>query len=203
MTSLRKRTATIALSVAAVAMTAGGIATLSTVTADAEVTEIAPIAKYEFKDATNFGKDSMGNYNMSYGHAWQEGGTGPVQDKGTLIDGGGVQFDGEFCVVQDQNNNIFKDVTAFTLAFEIKTTANVEWQHYIGVGSHWETPQEPYLAVVGRGGNAGSAEAKQMAINASGTNLGLYYDAAFSSDCTAWGDSENKFQKVIISAQPG
>ena len=94
MTSLRKRTATIALSVAAVAMTAGGIATLSTVTADAEVTEIAPIAKYEFKDATNFGKDSMGNYNMSYRNEWQMDGTGPLLDKCTLIDGGGVQFAG-------------------------------------------------------------------------------------------------------------
>lgn len=201
MTSLRKRTATIALSVAAVAMTAGGIATLSTVTADAEVTEIAPIAKYEFKDATNFGKDSMGKYNMSYRNAYVEGSTGPLLDKGTLIDGGGVQFAGEFCVAQDANNNIFEDVTAFTLAFEIKTAGYQEWQHYIGVGSY--DGSDPYLAVVGRQGNAGSPEAKQAAINASGTSAGTYWENAFFTDCTAWGDSENEFQKVIISAQPG
>ena len=203
MTKLRKRVATVTLSAAAVAMAAGGFAGLAPLSADAEVTEIAPIAKYEFKDATNFGKDSMGNYDMSYGHAYQEGGTGPIQDKGTLIEGGGVEFNGEFCLVQDPANTIFTDVTAFTLAFEIKTTAYTDWQHYIGVASHFDTPDEPYLAIVGRGGNAGSAEASQAALNASGTGAGTYWDAAFLSDSSAWGKAETEFQKVIISAQPG
>ena len=199
MTKLRKRVATVTLSAAAVAMAAGGFAGLAPLSADAEVTEIAPIAKYEFKDATNFGKDSMGNYDMSYGHAWQPGGTGPIQDKGTMIEGGGVEFNGEFCIAQDANNNIFSDVTAFTLAFEIKTTANEEWQHYLGVADH----SKNYFAIVGRAGNAGSAEAKQAVLNASGTSAGLYFDGAFLNDSGSWGDAENEFQKVIISAQPG
>lgn len=199
MTSLRKRTATIALSVAAVAMTAGGIATLSTVTADAEVTEIAPIAKYEFKDATNFGKDSMGNYNMSYRNAWQQGGTGPLLDKGTLIDGGGVQFAGEFCVAQDANNNIFEDVTAFTLAFEIKTEkATVDWAHYIGVGNGNKD-----MAVIAV---PGSADARFVALNTENDKLCTNEQGGVDK---CWGAApmpgigSSDFAKVIISAQPG
>lgn len=198
MTSLRKRTATIALSVAAVAMTAGGVATLSTVTADAEVTEIAPIAKYEFKDATNFGKDSMGNYNMSYRNEWQMDGTGPLLDKGTLIDGGGVQFAGEFCVAQDANNNIFEDVTAFTLAFEIKTeTATVDWAHYIGVGNGNKD-----MAVIAV---PGSADARFVALNTENDKLCIV-DGKVDK---CWGAApmpgigSSEFAKVIISAQPG
>lgn len=198
MTSLRKRTATIALSVAAVAMTAGGIATLSTVTADAEVTEIAPIAKYEFKDATNFGKDSMGNYDMSYRNAWQQGGTGPLLDKGTLIDGGGVQFAGEFCVAQDANNNIFEDVTAFTLAFEIKTEkATVDWAHYIGVGNG--NNDMSVIAV------PGSTDARFVALNTENDKLCIV-DGKVDK---CWGAApmpgigSSEFAKVIISAQPG
>lgn len=199
MTKLRKRVATVTLSAAAVAMAAGGFAGLAPLSADAEVTEIAPIAKYEFKDATNFGKDSMGNYDMSYRNAWQEGGTGPLLDKGTMIEGGGVEFNGEFCIAQDTNNNIFSDVTAFTLAFEIKTTANQEWQHYLGVADH----SKNYFAIVGRAGNAGSAEAKQAALNVYGTGAGTFWDGAFLNDSGSWGNAENEFQKVIISAQPG
>lgn len=199
MTSLRKRTATIALSVAAVAMTAGGIATLSTVTADAEVTEIAPIAKYEFKDATNFGKDSMGNYNMSYRNEWQMDGTGPLLDKGTLIDGGGVQFAGEFCVAQDANNNIFEDVTAFTLAFEIKTEkATVDWAHYIGVGNGNKD-----MAVIAV---PGSADARFVALNTENDKLCTNEQGGVDK---CWGAApmpgigSSEFAKVIISAQPG
>lgn len=196
MTSLRKRTATIALSVAAVAMTAGGIATLSTVTADAEVTEIAPIAKYEFKDATNFGKDSMGNYNMSYGNYWVAGGIGPLLDNGTFIDGGGVQFAVEkqnetvtkgFCLAQSQTNNIFKDVSAFTLAFEIKCDGMGEgaWSHLIGVGN-------------GTNGFALTCSGGDVRLGFKGTNLSV----ADWPGAILFNVGE-AFHKVIISVQPG
>ena len=203
MTKLRKRVSAVTLSAALAAMAAGCVAgfvpRFANAETDAEAAELAPIAKYEFKDETNFGKDSMGNYDMSYRNLWVEGGTGPLLDKGTMIEGGGVEFNGEFCVAQDQNNNIFSDVTAFTLAFELKTSANEEWQHYLGVADHTQN----YLAVVGRGGNAGSAEASQAALNAYGTGAGTYWDSAFLSDSSAWGKAETDFQKVIISAQPG
>lgn len=197
MTKLCKKVAIVSLFAAVAAMTAGGLSGLQSVSAD--VAEILPVAKYEFKDASDFGKDSMGNYDMSYRNAWVEGGTGPLLDKGTLIEGGGVEFNGEFCLSQDMNNNIFQDVTAFTLAFEIRTASYVEWQHYLGVGGN----SANYFAVVGRGGEAGSAEAKQAIFNAAGTNAGTYWDGAWLSESAAWGDAETAFQKVIISAQPG
>lgn len=199
MTKFRKNIAAIALSAVVALSGAAGAIGLHVASAEAADSEIDPIAKYEFKDSTNFGKDSMGNYDMSYRNQWQAGGTGPLWDKGTLIEGGGVSFSGEFCVSQDQDNNIFQDVTAFTLAFEIKTSASVEWQHYIGVGGNAEN----YLAIVGRGGSAGSDEAKQAILNAAGTNAGLYWDGAWVSNASSWGDAENEFQSVIISAQPG
>ena len=191
MTKLRKRVATVTLSAAAVAMAAGGIAGLAPLSADAEVTEIAPIAKYEFKDATNFGKDSMGNYDMSYRNEWQQGGTGPLLDKGTMIDGGGVEFNGEFCVAQDQNNNIFSDVTAFTLAFELKTSvAAGAWTHYIGVGNGAHD-----FAVVSRGG--GTELAGLGAVNTENTQLGTIWGTAILNT------TDDAFTKIIISAQPG
>ena len=191
MTKLRKRVATVTLSAAAVAMAAGGIAGLAPLSADAEVTEIAPIAKYEFKDATNFGKDSMGNYDMSYRNEWQEGGTGALLDKGTMIEGGGVEFNGEFCVAQDQNNNIFSDVTAFTLAFELKTyVAAGAWKHYIGVGNGAQD-----FAVVSRGG--GTELAGLGAVNTENTQLGTIWGTAILNT------TDDAFTKIIISAQPG
>ena len=198
MTKLRKTVATVTLSAAAVAMAAGGFAGLAPLSADAEVTEIAPIAKYEFKDATNFGKDSMGNYDMSYRNAWQQGGTGPLLDKGTLIDGGGVQFAGEFCVAQDANNNIFSDVTAFTLAFEIKTqTATVDWAHYIGVGNGNND-----FSVIAQ---PGSADARFVALNTDNEKLcmvdGKVDKCWGAAPMTGIGSTD--FSKVIISAQPG
>ena len=195
MTKLRKTVATVTLSAAAVAMAAGGFAGLAPLSADAEVTEIAPIAKYEFKDATNFGKDSMGNYDMSYRNEWQQGGTGPLLDKGTMIDGGGVEFAGKFCVAQDQNNNIFSDVTAFTLAFEIKTqTATVDWAHYIGVGNGNHD-----LSVIAV---PGSADARFVALNTENEKLCANNDKCWGA-APMPGIGSSDFAKVIISAQPG
>lgn len=199
MTKLRKRFATVALSAVAVVTTAGGLGGLGTVMADAAEAEVAPIAKYEFKDASNFGKDTMGNYDMSYRNAWLQGGTGPLMDKGTLIDGGGVQFSGEFCVAQDQDNNIFSDVTAFTLAFELKTeTATVDWAHYIGVGNG--NNDMSVVAV------PGSADARFVALNTENDKLcsngqGGVDKCWGAAPMTGLGSAD--FAKVIVSAQPG
>ena len=198
MTKLRKRVATVTLSAAAVAMAAGGFAGLAPLSADAEVTEIAPIAKYEFKDATNFGKDSMGNYDMSYRNEWQQGGTGALLDKGTMIEGGGVEFAGKFCIAQDASNNIFSDVTAFTLAFEIKTqTTTVDWAHYIGVGNG----NNDFSVIAQPGG----ADARFVALNTENEKLcmvdGRVDKCWGAAPMTGIGSTD--FSKVIISAQPG
>ena len=191
MTNLQTRVSAVTLLAALTAMAAGCVAGLVPRFADAEAAELAPIAKYEFKDETNFGKDSMGNYDMSYRNLWLEGGTGPLLDKGTLIEGGGVEFNGEFCVAQDANNNIFSDVTAFTLAFELKTSAAAgAWTHYIGVGNGAHD-----LAVVSRGG--GTELAGLGALNTENAQLGTIWGTAILNT------TQDAFTKIIISAQPG
>ncbi len=197
MTKLSKRIATLTLSAAAAVTLTCGVAGLRTVGVQAEETEIAPIAKYEFKDAANFGKDSMGNYDMSYANYWVAGGTGPLLDNGTLIEGGGVEFGVEkqdgavskgFCLAQSQANNIFNDVTAFTLAFEIKCDGVGEgtWSHLIGVGN---------------GANNG------FALTCSGADVRLGFKGT-SLSVADWPGAilfnvGESFHKVIISVQPG
>lgn len=191
MTKLRKRVAAFALSAATVAMAAGGITGLRTLSASAAKQEIAPIAKYEFKDAENLGKDSMGNYDMSFRNEWMEGGTGPLLDEGTMIEGGGVEFNGKMCLAQDQDNNIFADVTAFTLAFELRTSVSSgAWTHYIGVGNGTHD-----FAVVSRGG---STEIAGLGVaNTNNPNLNTIWGTAILNT------TESAFTKIIISAQPG
>ncbi len=207
MTKLRRGVAVIALSAIAAGTGAAGLAGWRTFTADAAGTEIDPIAKYEFKDASNFGKDSMGNYHMQYRNHWKENGTGALLDNGKLIEGGGVEFSVEkennevtkgFCISQDKNNNMFEDVTAFTLAFELRTSARDEWMHYIGVGNSGSNG----FSVNGRAGNAGSNEAKQASVFMKNPTK-EYWDSMFLNNATNWGDAETVFQKVIITVQPG
>ena len=90
MTKLRRGVAVIALSAIAAGTGAAGLAGWQAHTAHAAGEEIDPIAKYEFKDADNFGYDSMGNYHMQYRNHWMQDGTGPLLNNGTLIEGGGV-----------------------------------------------------------------------------------------------------------------
>ena len=87
--------------------------------AKASGTIINPIAKYEFKDASNLGKDSMGNYDMEARYNYVADGANQLYNEATLLEGGGVSFDEHFCVAQDENTDMFKDVTAFTLCFEL------------------------------------------------------------------------------------
>ena len=48
---------------------------------------------------------------------------------------GGVSFGGQFCLAQDRDSNMFADVTAFTLCFEIIPSKSTAWQHYLGIGN--------------------------------------------------------------------
>lgn len=197
MVKLRKRLLVAALSLTAATSGAMGATMLSVSgAADETAKEVNPLAKYEFKDTANIGKDSMGKYDMSFRNAYLQGGTGALLNEYTMLEGGGISFDGNFCISQDQNNNMFKDVTAFTLAFEIKTNVNEEWQHFLGVGNSTN-----YFAFVGRGGKAGSAEAKQLILNAHDV-AGEYWEGLWVNDVTGW-DSTSKFEKVLVSVQPG
>lgn len=199
MTKLRKGTAAIALAAVAIGTGAAGFAGLAGGTAHAAGTEIDPIAKYEFKDDTDFGKDSMGNYHMQYRNEWMAGGTGPLCDQGTLIEGGGVEFAGKFCIAQEKNNNMFEDVTAFTLAFEIKISADSGyWAHYLGVSNTGDTNKDFYV-FASADGHVEARLAADGVTKKDGTgNMGGIWDSS-----TLVTNTQAEFKKIIISAQPG
>lgn len=161
--------------------------------ASAEATEIMPIAKYEFKDENDLGKDSMGNYHMEYRNAYVAGATGDLLNQATLIDGGGVTFDGNFCVAQDAESNMFADVTSFTLCFEIKTGEhNKDWQHYLGVGN--STDEFAFI-----GADSASSNLYKFRLQAKGINGTAWNSEPIFGD----GKEITEFQKVIVSVQTG
>lgn len=184
MKKLCKKVAAFSVAMTVAATLAGGIGTLS-LGASAAVEEILPIAKYEFKDAQNFGKDSMGNYDMSYRNAWAPGGTGPLYNGATANAEGGIDFNGNTCLSQELNNDILEDVTAFTLAFELKHPAEGDWNGILGTDF------------------ANCANAFQVwgtgDVRLSVKNTSLDGDWA---GVILFSDNDN-FHKVIISVQPG
>ncbi len=114
-------------------------------------TNVNPIAKYEFKDASNLGKDTMGNYDMV---ELSVDANGKELQGATLLDGGGVSYKDNFCIAQTAKSNMFKDVTAFTLCFEIMTdvesTVDTEyWEQHIGIGRKHN--KSNHLSFIGRG----------------------------------------------------
>lgn len=93
---------TFALSASA---TAGGL--LVGADAEGEGTVVAPIAKYEFLDASDLGKDSMGNWNLV------KGGEGTLQktDKG-------VKFDGNCGLISpSEAKDVSETLGSFTMNF--------------------------------------------------------------------------------------
>lgn len=93
---------TFALSASA---TAGGL--LVGADAEGEGTVVAPIAKYEFLDASDLGKDSMGNWNLV------KGGEGTLQktDKG-------VKFDGNCGLISpSEEKDVSETLGSFTMNF--------------------------------------------------------------------------------------
>lgn len=124
----RKHIAITALSMALIGCTMGGGITALTqigVRADGEVLP-DPVAKYMFDDADNIGKDSVGGYDMEI-----VGG----KNEYTPISGG-IEFNGNFAMAQKVENNIFKDLTEFTMCFEYKMLpGNSAWKHLIGVNN--------------------------------------------------------------------
>ncbi|MBQ7408782.1 MAG: hypothetical protein IJW13_05895 [Clostridia bacterium] len=73
----------------------------------AETKTLAPIAKYDFADENNLGKDSMGNYDLH------------VMGYPTKNDIG-VHFDGTSMLYLNEEDDFSNDIKAFTLAFDVK-----------------------------------------------------------------------------------
>lgn len=110
--------------------------------------EIKPIAKYEFKDAANPGKDSMGNYDlnavvkasdMEGGHA-----TGQPAGKGEVKDGKWYA-DGDDILALPCESDIGEHITkGFTMSFRYQQTAvrAKGWSTPISFGrSTWQNAQ--------------------------------------------------------------
>lgn len=122
MVKFRKRLLVAALSLTAVTNGALGAAMISSVSGSADEAgkEVNPIAKYEFKDTSNIGKDSMGKYDLTFRNAWKAGGTGDLLNEYTAIEGGGITFNNKLCLAADKDKNVFKDTSAVTMVLEVK-----------------------------------------------------------------------------------
>lgn len=158
-----------------------------------EAKEINPIAKYEFKDEQNIGKDSMGSYDLTFRNAWVSGGTGPLLNEFTMLEGGGISFENKFCIAADiGDKDVVANTSAITLIATVKASEKATaWGHIAGVG---------YLNGAGR-----SLSIASLA-DAAVSQIGAY--SAYSdyngiwNQCTVVRDLDN-FHTVILSAQPG
>lgn len=195
MVKFRKRLLVAALSLTAATSGALGAAMVSSVSgsADEAAKEVNPLAKYEFKDTSNIGKDSMGKYDLMFRNAWKAGGTGDLLNEYTAIEGGGITFNNKLCLAADKDKNVFKDTSAVTMVLEVKmVSGSGTWGHIAGVG---------FANAKSTGLSAHSAAdgANHVRIASKGID-GLH--GCWDSITAINGELE-KYHTIIISAQPG
>ncbi len=195
MVKFRKRLLVAALSLTAATSGALGAAMVSSVSgsADEAAKEVNPLAKYEFKDTSNIGKDSMGKYDLTFRNAWKTGGTGDLLNEYTAIEGGGITFNNKLCLAADKDKNVFKDTSAVTMVLEVKmVSGSGTWGHIAGVG---------FANAKSTGLSAHSAAdgANHVRIASKGID-GLH--GCWDSITAINGELE-KYHTIIISAQPG
>lgn len=195
MVKFRKRLLVAALSLTAATSGALGAAMVSSVSgsADEAAKEVNPLAKYEFKDTSNIGKDSMGKYDLTFRNAWKAGGTGDLLNEYTAIEGGGITFNNKLCLAADKDKNVFKDTSAVTMVLEVKmVSGSGTWGHIAGVG---------FANAKSHGLSAHSAAdgANHVRIRFQGID-GLH--GCWDSITAINGELE-KYHTIIISAQPG
>lgn len=195
MVKFRKRLLVASLSLTAATSGALGAAMVSSVSgsADEAAKEVNPLAKYEFKDTSNIGKDSMGKYDLTFRNAWKAGGTGDLLNEYTAIEGGGITFNNKLCLAADKDKNVFKDTSAVTMVLEVKmVSGSGTWGHIAGVG---------FANAKSTGLSAHSAAdgANHVRIASKGID-GLH--GCWDSITAINGELE-KYHTIIISAQPG
>ena len=195
MVKFRKRLLVAALSLTAATSGALGAAMISSVSGSADEAgkEVNPLAKYEFKDTSNIGKDSMGKYDLTFRNAWKAGGTGDLLNEYTAIEGGGITFNNKLCLAADKDKNVFKDTSAVTMVLEVKmVSGSGTWGHIAGVG---------FANAKSTGLSAHSAAdgANHVRIASKGID-GLH---GCGDSITAINGELEKYHTIIISAQPG
>lgn len=92
-----------------------------------------PIAWYDFEDEENFGKDKMGNYDLTC----ENGNNMPSSKTGAV--GNGIYVDGEYCLALPIDNDFSKTLKTFTVSYyairELRTLEQFSWQTPVSMGS--------------------------------------------------------------------
>ncbi|MDR0426260.1 MAG: hypothetical protein LBH24_03720, partial [Clostridiales bacterium] len=100
------------------------------VTAKAEIRidvfdQLYPIASYTFEDANDLGKDSMGNHHLV------KVGAGDI-----TMGAHGAVFNGDAVLAEPAGEDRFtKDLTAFTISFDVTAASNSNWATPLGFGA--------------------------------------------------------------------
>lgn len=149
---------------------------------------ISPLAKYEFLDSTNPGKDTMGNYNLVKKYL-------PGAESGNVtVHNGVATFDGTAALIPSSNEtDIGERLQSFTVTFKIKANTNA---------NDWSTP-------VGFGWNDWSATKwGNFHIQPGNTLLRFSTHSVDGTTNAYWGKeigtlSDSNFSTVILSAQEG
>lgn len=150
--------------------------------ASAESAVIQPIAWYEFDDASNLGKDSMGNYDLKLVKTVTQASEG-----GALFTGAGMLR------APSEAADISEKLTSFTLAFEMSIhEGNSDWAMPIGFSRNDWTPTKFAWFTI-EGGN-------KLRFTA--------HDVADGSTDGYWGPVIDAFDygqnhKIVLSAQLG
>ena len=211
---MKKFWRSLSLACAVVMMSISSVGAVLTANADepavaSEATVINPIAKYEFKDAENHGKDSMGNYDLEFGRYWVAGGTGELMADGTIdtVNGGVTFHSGNntpaapgYCLTNTEGADPFANLSAFTLAFEFQNHGGLStWSTFIGWGGCNPNGNNLSLQPMASG-----ASLNNVGFNCFGTTAGVIWDNAWFQNCGAVnGDAGTTYQKMVISVKPG
>ena len=115
---------------------------------------LLPIALYEFKDATNPGKDSMGNWDLAV--VTKKDDEGNYLDGSVRVENGVAYFDGSAGLLADsEDNDISEALKSFTLTFEVlQTQTPGGWSEPIGFGWDDWTPKAKWCTFELSGGSS-------------------------------------------------
>ena len=115
---------------------------------------LLPIALYEFNDANNPGKDSMGNWDLAV--VTKKDDKGNALDGNVRVENGVAYFDGSAGLLADsEENDISEALKSFTLTFEVlQTKASSDWSEPIGFGWDDWTPKAKWCTFELSGGSS-------------------------------------------------
>lgn len=140
-----RRMVTCVVMILAIALSMGSVGFISAMADDAAKTEVLPIARYDFSDESNYGKDVTGHghdleapIHAKDGDLWQEEGT--VNNTTLEKDGDGLKFSGANALAAPESKDFSEFMNGMTLNFRVKDdyadTRN-QWKCIIGFGDYY------------------------------------------------------------------